>query len=471
MADRNDELVHRLADHPEVVGILCHGSFSENPLHESDSGSDLDLTLIIDSKRAKAPGRAFVPWINFKSYQAMPDGKPLEVDLYYFDVNDTTPWDIRTREGYSHSVSVVYDPDGVCRNWLNRKVDLLPEMWEDNIIKLMIEIRTKLNTIYEVGSDIDQRIEMANVVKMLQECIYWINWKYPMDTKWRFSHINQLKKWKPDHYFVKFANMSQTKKMEEAIREAHKVYQEIESYLESEGFDFSKALVSNETGAKKEKLSRRLQLERLWTRLDNYSDHTPQKCIKRLLPWNGHDIVWSGVINAIDLIYVLNHEEIPATNKFAGLSKLAWQPRNMKSLLYLATFVYDYSSGNSVDKRATALRELFDELTEKVREEGLFKMGSLYSGDFINQPLFGEDAIFTHMFREGGYVNRQQTEDTYAVQLLRRVTLDRNFDENMLWGLCNQYFVANDEELIALAGQDIDPVYKDVLAKVIPQLN
>jgi len=467
---RNNEMGERLSKKPEVIGIFYHSSF--NPLHATDAGSDLDLTIIIDGKKALSPGRTHIPWHNFKYYIAMEDGKPLEVDLYYFDITDDRPWDIRTKEGYSHSATLVFDRDGRCQEWLNRHVEMTPEDRVKSIQTLSCKIKHNLDEMEEF-EELDKRLALANIVNWLEEIVYWINWEYPVDPKWRFSMIRSNLSWKPTPLFERFAKAAQTTNLNTAEKAVRSIFGDISKKVKSEGIDFDASQDTSSNSSKS--VSRRLTLERLVTRLDNYSDHTPKKCVKRLLPWNGHDIIWLGVTNAVDLIYTLNNVTPPNSKKFAGLWDLPWLPKNAKSLLYRASSVRDYESGTAVNERSEALRELFNELANKVAEEGLFKMGSLYSEDFINQPLFGEDAIFTHMFgKEGGYINRQQDNPTYAVELLKRVKpLDlSNFDENMLWGMCNQYLISTDEELVALLNEsNIPPEYLTVLDKIIPILN
>ena len=473
MSARNWELVKRLVelalpDGYRVVGIICHGSFSDNPHHETDAGSDVDVTVIIEGP--VGPMRPYLPGFNFKSYQAMPDGQPLEVDVYLFNINDTRPWDVATREGYSNSATLVYDLDGRCQKWLEEKTELTPEFRNQQISNLLEKAQALLDETQVLTNPLDQRLTLSKAAKRLVEAVYYLNWEYPADYKWRVSGITRFS-WKPVPQFLDLLEeCNSTRNFEESLTATEKFFNLVKSQAEKEGISSSSCTTCPAT-ATKAPLKKEVAVARLFTRVDKYSAHSIKKCAKRLLPWNGHDLVWEGVDNCIDLIYLLNEVEIPKVGKVEGIKALDWRPRDLPKLLYQAGTVQDYGNGDDALLRAAALREIFLSIKEKIREENLFSVSSLYDEDFMDQDLFGERSPYMMVYKAGGYINRQQAEPTYAEKLLKKMSRTLSQRElNYLWGLCSQYFIGNDEEFKGLVNEELAPEYLPIWEKVVKEM-
>ncbi len=464
MTARNIELVNRIAQFPEVLGILCHGSFSANPHHETDESSDLDLTVIVDGPVGNT--RPYMPGFNFKSYQAMPDGKPLEVDVYLFNINDTRDWDVGTREGYAASATLVYDRDGRCQKWLEEKTEMTPEFRNQQIANLLEKAQTLLAETQTLPNPLDQRLTLSKAVKRLVEAVYYLNWTYPADYKWRVSGAIDFE-WKPVTELIKLLEeCNSTKSIDEALSSTENFFNLVKNQIEKEG-----NAVSPTPPSVAYTLSRDVGIARLFTRVDKYSAHSIKKCAKRLLPWNGHDLVWEGVDNCIDLIYLLNGVSKLRKDKIEGLKELEWRPRDLAKLLYQSATVQDYSNGNDALLRAAALREIFESIKEKIREENLFSIASLYDEDFMDQDLFGEKSPYMLVYKGGNYLNRQQEENTYAEKLLKRMdNVLTQREKNYLWGLCSQYFVGNDEEFKGLVNEGLAPEYLPIWEKVVKEM-
>lgn len=462
MTARNIELVTRIAQFPEVLGILCHGSFSANPHHETDESSDLDLTVIVDGPVEAS--RTYMPGFNFKSYQAMPDGKPLEVDVYLFNVNDTRPWDVATREGYAASATLVFDRDGRCQKWLDGKIEMPPEFRNQQISNLLAKAQALLEEVQTFPHPLDKRLSLSKAVKRLVEAVYYFNWVYPADYKWRVSGTIDFE-WKPVEEIIDLLKeCNSTRDIDESRAATENFFNLVKAKVEKEGITASPC----STISAKTPLQKNVAIARLFTRVDKYSEHSIKKCAKRLLPWNGHDLVWEGVDNCVDLIYLLNGVEIPKISKVDGLKSLEWHPRDLAKLLYQASTVENYGNGNDALRRAEALREIFLSIREKIREENLFSISSLYAENFMDQDLFGERSPYMMVYKGGQYINRQQEEDTYAEKLLKRMTGTLTQRElNYLWGMCCQYFVGNDEEFTGLANEQLAPEYLQIWRKVV----
>ena len=462
MTARNIELVTRIAQFPEVLGILCHGSFSANPHHETDESSDLDLTVIVDGPVEAS--RAHMPGFNFKSYQAMPDGKPLEVDVYLFNVNDTRPWDVATREGYAASATLVYDRDGRCKRWLEEKTELTPGFRNQQISTLLEKAKMLLAEAKASSHPLDQRLVLNKAVKRLVEAVYFSNWTYPADYKWRVSGMVGFK-WKPvEEILDLLKECNSTRDIEEAWAASENFFNLVKAQAEKEGISTSPCA----TTSSKASLQRDVAIARLFTRVDKYSEHSIKKCARRLLPWNGHDLVWEGIDNVVDIIYLLNGVEIPKVGKIEGLKSLEWKPHDLAKLLYQSATVENYGNGDDALRRAAALREIFVAIREKVREENIFSISSLYGEDFMDQDLFGERSPYMMVYKGGQYLNRQQEEPTYAEKLLQKMTgILTQRELNYLWGLCSQYFVGNDEEFQQLVNEELAPEYLPIWDKVV----
>ena len=467
MAARNWELVKRIAGFPNVLGILCHGSFSANPHHETDEGSDLDLTVIVDGPVGAL--RPYLPGFNFKSYQAMPDGRPLEVDVYLFNINDTRPWDVATKEGYAASATLVYDRDGRCLKWLEEKTELTPEFRNQQISTLLEKAQALLEEVSVLSNPLDQRLVLSKAVKRLVEVVYYTNWEYPADYKWRVSGTVAFE-WHPIQGFLNLLEeCNSTRNLEESLKAAESFFNLVKCQAEKEGI--STTTCTSTTSPAKAPLGKVAAIARLFTRVDKYSAHSIKKCAKRLLPWNGHDLVWEGVDNCVDLIYLINEVEIPKVGKAEGLKALEWRPRDLAKFMYQAATVEDYGNGDDALRRAEALREIFLSIREKIREEDLFSISSLYAEDFMDEDLFGERSPYMLVYKGGNYLNRQQEEDTYAEKLLKRMTGVLSQRElNYLWGLCSQYFVGNDEEFVGLGNEELAPEYLPIWEKVVTKI-
>jgi len=258
-----------------------------------------------------------------------------------------------------------------------------------------------------------------------------------------------------------------TRNIEEAITSTTNFFNLVKNHAEKEGI----SACSSPAVSSKDHLKRDVAIARLFTRVDKYSAHSIKKCAKRLLPWNGHDLVWEGVDNCIDLIYLINEVEIPKVGKVEGLKSLEWKPRDLAKLLYQASTVQDYGNGDDALLRATALREIFETIKEKVREENLFSLSSLYDDDFMDQDLFGERSPYMLVYKNGNYLNRQHEEPTYTEKLLKRMdAVLTQREKNFLWGMCSQYFVGNDEEFKALVSEKLDSAYLPVWEKVVKEM-
>jgi len=463
------EMVERLKTMPGVIGIIVHGGYSDNPRHLSDESSDLDFTVVIDGEqfpKSDVDCRSFVPWINFKSYQLMSDNSPVEVDTYYFDINDTREWDMGTKEGYAYSASLIYDPTGVVQPWLDKKTELTLSSRNQVITCLMQKAEKLYKDAENANSVVDKNITLTKVVKNLVEVIFYINWEYPPDQKWRTSVASNLE-WHPDELLTLLRRGNQTFKDDIRMDNINKLFQIIRDKLEDEG-DFMEQNSVIEKHC--HPVSSDIKIARLFTRIDKYSWHSVKKCIKRGLPWNAHDLISTGVDNVIDILYLLNDEAIPQKGKFEGLSDLRWMPKNWNRYLYQATMVSNYEDADDALERADALRKLYISVTEKIESMNLFSTASLYADDFMNEDLFTETSPYMRVFQDGGYMNRQQLDDTLAAQLLKKVKLSSNYERNLLWGMCSQFLIADEREFTSFDKEKLNAPYLPVWEKVVAQL-
>ena len=213
-----------------------------------------------------------------------------------------------------------------------------------------------------------------------------------------------------------------------------------------------------------------IQIARLFTRLDKYSGHSIKKCIKRGLPWNAHDLVNEGIENAIDIVYHINNSKMPSTNKFTGLASLSWKPVNYEVLIRESTVIRDYSDPNDTLRRMNALRELFLEIKSKIGEMRLFAVSSLYDNNFMDENLFGKDSPYRMIYKQGGYVNRSQLEETFAENLIEKMNGFSQREKNILFGMCNHYLIGSKEELCLLNRAKICEPYVPVWEKVVKKL-
>lgn len=470
MAAHNQDLISRLMAKPEVAGIVVHGSFSEEPRHETDASSDLDLTVVIDCGYSEeiansSDPRTPIPWLNFKSYQALNvPGKPLEVDMYYFDmVNDQRPWNVTTREGYSYSSSVVFDRNGRVKDWIAKNCELTPELRQSTMSQLMNKANKMLANLSEHTSIIDQRVVLTRVVKLLVEVIFYINWEYPPDTKWRVSG-SQVLPWRPQEFVTFLGECNKTTSPTIMTQNVYKLLEIVESKLAEEGFEATEDSMSSP------EIDQVTRIARLFTRLDKYSNHSVKKCIQRGLPWNAHDLVAEGVENAIDIIYTINGIPAPATNKYRKLDELSWKPRKWRQYFYQASSVSNYENADDAALRAEALRNLFLSIKKKIEEMNIFTTSSLYAEDFMGEDLFSKTSPYMKVFKGGMYQNRQQEKDTFAEIICEKVNLSQH-GKNILFGMCSHYLLSNEEEFLALDPKSIHSTYLPVWKEVVKQLN
>ena len=471
MSKHNQELVNRLKQKPEVAGIIVQGSFSNNPRHETDALSDLDMTVVIDSGYSEeiaksSDPRVYLPWLNFKSYQAVNGGNPLEVDLYYFDMaNDLRPWDNPAREAFAYSATVVYDRTGKVQAWLDKNTELTPKLRNYTIAKLLAQAETLFSHVHFTQDQIDKRILLTKVVKLLVEVIFYINWEYPPDTKWRVSG-SQLLNWKPREFVTTLGCCNNTTSLEFMAQSIEKLLFIVKAKLLEEAITL-KGEYNTECEAAQ--LDNTHLIARLFTRLDKYSSHSVKKCIRRSLPWNAHDLVSEGVANAVDIIYAINGVTIPKYDKVLGLKDLPWLPKNCSRYLYQASSVYNYQDADDAANRSEALRSLFISIKEKIEKMGIFSTSSLYTEDFMGEDLFSKTSPYMMVFKGGMYKNRQQEKDTFAEIICENINLPVR-EKNILWGMCSHYLIANESELLALDPKSIHPYYLPVWKKVVSEL-
>lgn len=472
ISNHNQELINRLMQKPEVVGIIAHGSFSNSPRHATDSFSDLDLTVIIDcgnnEKIANSSDpRTYIPWLNFKSYQALEDSSLLEVDMYYFDMaNDIRSWNNATREGYAYSATLVYDPTGNVKKWLEKKYELTPAIRNDSISKLMHTAKAMLASISLDTDLIDKKIILTKVVKLLVEVVFYINWEYPPDLKWRVSGSHVLE-WTPKDFVFSLGGCNNTLDIARMMCKVSLLFGIILEKLEEEGFELRKDIPVSSSSNNTDRIT---QIARLFTRIDKYSAHSVRKCIRRGLPWNAHDLVSEGVENAIDIIYAINDKPIPKENKYANLKYLKWKPHNWERFFYQATLVTNYENANNANARSEALRQLFNSIKAKIEEMGIFSTSSLYTSDFMGEDLFSETSPYMKVFKGGMYFNRQQERDTFAEIICKKVNLPIR-QKNILFGMCSHYLLSDENELLSLKEESIHPYYLPTWKEVVKQLS
>lgn len=471
MTKHNQELINRLSQKPEVAGIIVHGSFATHTRHESDATSDLDITVVVDNgvkESTSSDPRTYIPWLNFKSYQAISlVGAPLEVDMYYFDmVNDTREWDNAAREGYAYSSTVVYDRDGKVQKWLNKHTELTPELRSKNIAQLMCNANELFYNIFQnTTSLVDKRITLLKTVKNLLEVIFYINWEYPPDLKWRVSGSQSLN-WKPSELITSLGKCSQTSSLPTMIGNIQRIFDIIWNKLAEEGLNCDSYQATPSTKKPVDNITR---IARLFTRIDKYSSHSAKKCVRRGLPWNAHDVISEGVENAIDIIYAINGVEIPKMDKFLHLQDLDWTPWGWKRFIYQASLISNYENADDALERATALRMLFNGIKTKIAEMNIFSTSSLYATDFMNEDLFSETSPYMRVFKGGQYLNRQQEKDTFAELLYKKVNLPVR-QKNILFGMCSHYLLSNEEEFLALNPAEIHPYYLPAWEEAVKQL-
>lgn len=462
----NIEMVERLKKMPGVIGIVVHGGFSNNPRHETDASSDLDLTVITDIGCTDNPTdpRKHLPWLNFKSFQALEDSF-LEVDIYYFDINDLRPWDNGTREGYAGSATLIYDKDGKAQAWLDSKTELTPESRNNTIIQLLSKAECLFyNERNKSNTQVDERIILSKVVRYLVEIVFYINWEYPPDLKWRVSGSHILE-WKPRELITLLGKCNQTVDKETRLISIKNLFTAIRNKLAEEGL--TKEIMCQPRT--KKAIDNVVQIARLFTRIDKYSAHSIKKCVRRGLPWNGHDLVSEGIDNVVDIIYYINNQPIPDTNKFKHLNELDWKPKEWNRYLYQASTISNYENPDDVLTRADALRQLFISIKGKINELDLFSTSSLYAEDFMNEDLFSENSPYMKVFKSGIYLNRQQVQDTFAEQLYKKVDLPTR-EKNILFGMCSHYLISTEDEFLELAPENIHPTYLPIWEKVVKQL-
>lgn len=472
MDKHHDEMVERIKQsfsEEALLGIIVHGGYSNEPRHLSDTSSDLDFTVVLDGSKfspsKNGDPRAFIPSINFKSYQLMEDLTPIEVDMYYFDINDDREWDLGTREGYAYSTTVVHDPYRVVESWLQKKAELTPELRNSTISCLMHRATKMFNTAHEMNT-VDKNITLTKVVKALVEVIFYINWEYPPDQKWRTSATSTLE-WRPDELITLLRRSNQTIDDDVRLQNVNNLFTAIRNKLDDEG-DFFTGNTQEKTNCKKNDTI--TMIARHFTRIDKYSYHSVFKCIRRGLPWNAHDLISTGVDNLIDIIYLLNDAEIPTENKFAKIKDLSWTPKGWQRFLYQAALVSNYEDADDARERAEALRRLYIEVKKKIEEKNLFATSSLYAENFMNEELFTENSPYMIVFKDGGYINRQQQDDTFAVKLLKKVSLKDNYEYNLLCGMCSQYLIADEDEFKRIDSKMLNSIYRVIWEKVVSQL-
>lgn len=462
------ERIKRAMPADTVLGLIVHGGYSNNPRHYSDTSSDLDFTLVIDGSKFPASekdSRGFIPSLNFKSYQIMENLSPIEVDMYYFDINDDREWDLGTREGYAYSATVVYDPKGIIQPWLDRKTELTPKLRNNTISCLMNKARKMYESAPFMGT-VDRNITLTKVVKNLVEVIFYINWEYPPDQKWRTSTTSQLE-WRPDELITLLRRSNQTIDENNRLTNINNLFTAIHNKLDDEG-DFFTGNTEQETNCQKRDTV--TMIARHFTRIDKYSYHSVKKCVKRGLPWNAHDLISTGVDNAIDIIYLLNDVDIPTENKFAKISELSWIPKGCNRFIYQAALVSNYEDADDALERSEALRRLYNEIKAKIEEKKLFATSSLYAEDFMRETLFTDDSPYMMVAKNGGYFNRQQQDDTFAAKLLKKIKLADNYEYNLLWGMCSQYLIADEEQFKAIDPNSLNKLYRTVWNKTVKQL-
>lgn len=475
MAAHNSELTERLMEKPEVAGIIWHGSFSDKPRHESDATSDLDLTVIIDTDACKDESsgdpRPYIPWLNFKSYQAIgSNDKPLEVDMYYFDLRDARPWGAATREGYAYSSKLVYERPscaGKVQQWLSQHTEITPEFRLAMINKLMAKAESMFSQANMTSSPIDKRLLLTKVTKLLVEVVFYINWEYPPDLKWRISGSHVLK-WRPKDFVSFVGRCNETIHPGEMDTSIANLFTAVRNKLSEEGLVFKAEEADPKVITKVTDMG--LQIARLFTRIDKYSAHSVKKCVNRGFPWNAHDLISEGVENAVDIIYYLNGEEVPSCDKVLHLEELAWKPKWWSRYFYQASTVSNYEDADDALKRTEALRQLFYSIKAKIEELDLFSTSSLYAEDFMGEDLFSERSPYMKVFKAGMYCNRQQKQDTFAEIICRKVNLPTR-QKNILFGMCSHYLLSDEEELMALNEGSIHSYYLPTWEEVVKQLS
>ncbi len=456
MMCRAAQLIETLKAKPEVLGIMVHGGLSDEPRHETDWSSDLDLTVVT------TPG--YIPWHNFKHFELLGD-RWLEVDLYRFDISDESEWSSACREGYAYSTSIKFErKPGQIRDWLRSHCEMSPSY---RLVRIR-DLVSKANKLYDealLEGQIDRNIKLAKVVKLLTEGVFYVNWEYPPDLKWRVSGSTRLS-WKPENFTTLLGKCYQTKNPVVKLVAIRDLRAQVMKRLAKEGI----IIVSYpKTSSDKNSSDNVVKLARLFTRVDKYSEHSVRKCVIRGLPWNAHDIVSEGLDNVIDIIYCINNAVIPSTNKFAKISELEWQPKGFAKALYEASSVANYENPDDALSRAKALRQLFLEVRNKIEEQGVFSTPSLYQKDFMNENLFGKTSPYTITYKEGGYPNRSQHEETFAEWFLEKATSYQfdQFELNVLFGICNQYLVGSKEEFRALSTELMSQTYYNVWKKAV----
>ncbi len=455
MMERATEMIERLKEKPEVLGILVHGGLSDNPRHETDWSSDLDLTIVTQ------PG--YLPWHNFKHYEWLND-RWLEVDLYRFEVTNDSEWDVACREGYAYSTSLKFDRNaGKIQSWLDKHSELTPDYRLSCIKNRVSKAIRFYDEALREKSTIDRNIILAKVVKLLCEVVFFINWEYPPDVKWRVSGSSRLA-WKPEDFATLLGKCYQTKALDLKLVAIRSLRSLIAKKLAEEGIiivNYSE-VSSPKTGI--------AQLARLFTRIDKYTDHSVAKCVRRGLPWNAHDLVNEGIENTIDIIYCINNVVTPSADKFAKISELKWKPKNYGQFIYQASTVSNYENADDALVRANALRQLFYKIRAKIEEMGVFATSSLYAKSFMNENIFGKDSPYMITYKNCGYLNRSQREETFAEMVIAKATSFSQEEKNILFGMCNHYLIGSKEEFVSLDKEKMCLPYVKVWEKAVKQL-
>lgn len=464
MAKHAEGIINQLTRMPGVVGVYVHGGLCTRTEthHQSDSFSDIDITVVVDFT-ALAEGH--VAWHNFKSYQAVGNSW-VEVDMYLFDINDPRSWDLTTREGYYSSCELEAGDPKILNKWLYDHTELTPELRTKTISSLMVKAKTALDSAKTAVSEIDKRMLISKAVQLLVETLFYINWKYAPDFKWRVSGHADLKIWKPDDDFTHLLCLCNKTTDKYQLEYTENFFELVKKRISEEGL----CEVNTTEEQKNASINFRNKIARLFTRIDKYSDYSVKKCVYRGLPWNAHDLVSIGVENAVDIVFFLNGVTPPEKDKFAKIANLAWQPKNYRQYFHRASEIKGYHNTDDALERAQALRLLFNSIKKKIEEQKLFKTCSLYSENFMEEDLFCEDSPYMIVYKDGSYLNRSQKEETFAEALCKKLSSFSVYERNVVFGMCNHYLLENEQEFLELKESELEEPYVPVWRKAVAEL-
>ena len=88
----------------------------------------------------------------------------------------------------------------------------------------------------------------------------------------------------------------------------------------------------------------------------------------------------------------------------------------------------------------------------------------------MDENLFGKDSPYRMIYKQGGYVNRSQLEETFAENLIEKMSGFSQREKNILFGMCNHYLIGSKEELCLLNRAKICEPYVPVWEKVVKKL-